>query len=151
MVRQLKRSPGYKGHRVWYRFPFTLGTIAFFADKDALLSFARSPEHAAIMRWMMEPGNAKGGFIRIYEMLPHGYTSGVWRSDPPGAMQTIDRFIPLTGEEDRPSSGIACRPSIRHPPATTEGTIFTRGSERRLPAFGVMRIEGLVTLIALCG
>ena len=49
MLAKLKRSPGYRGHHVWYRFPFTLGTIAFFADTDALLSFARSPEHHAIL------------------------------------------------------------------------------------------------------
>lgn len=102
MVRRMKRSPGYMGHKIWYRFPFTLGTIAFFSDKDALLAFARSPEHAAIMRWVMEPGNATGGFIRIYEVLPHGYSSGVWRAEPPGAMRAIDQFTPLMGEQHPP-------------------------------------------------
>jgi len=29
-----------------------------FADKEALLSFARTPEHAAIMKWVMSPGKA---------------------------------------------------------------------------------------------
>ena len=23
LLRRMKRSPGYRGHRVWYRFPFT--------------------------------------------------------------------------------------------------------------------------------
>jgi hypothetical protein len=102
MERRLRRSPGYRGHRVWYRFPFTFGTIAFFADRDALLAFARCPEHAALMRWVMQPGNAKGGFIRIYEALPHGYSSGVWRSEPGHAMQAIARFTPLHGEAQGP-------------------------------------------------
>jgi hypothetical protein len=102
MLAKLKQSPGYRGHRVWYRFPFTLGTIAFFADKDALLSFARSPEHHAIMRWVMEPGNARGGFIRLYEALSFGYSSGCWRAEPPHVMQHIDLFTPLTGEERGP-------------------------------------------------
>jgi hypothetical protein len=102
MMRRLKRAPGYRGHRVWYRFPFTLGTIAFFADRDALLSFARSPEHAELMRWVMEPGNARGGFIRIYEALPQGYSSGVWRAEPGKLMKAIDRFTPLEGEEQGP-------------------------------------------------
>src|SRR5436190_12593958 len=92
LLRRLKRSPGYRGHRVWYRFPFTLGTIAFFADRDALLAFARIPEHAELMRWVMEPGNARGGFIRIYEALPHGYSSGIWRAEPGQVMRAIERF-----------------------------------------------------------
>ncbi len=102
MLAKLKRSPGYRGHHVWYRFPFTLGTIAFFADKDALLSFARSPEHHAIMRWVMEPGNARGGFIRLYEALPFGYSSGCWRAEPPHVMRHIDHFNPLTAETQGP-------------------------------------------------
>src|SRR3712207_1605234 len=81
MVRRMKRSPGYRGHKVWYAFPFTLGTIAFFDTRDDLLQFARSPEHAEIMRWVMRPGNARGGFIRLYEVLPSGYSSGIWRAE----------------------------------------------------------------------
>jgi hypothetical protein len=102
MVRRMKRSPGYRGHRVWYRFPFTLGTIAFFVDRAALLEFARCPEHAELMRWVMHPGNAKGGFIRFFEVQPYGYSSGIWRAEPPHVMQAIDRFTPLPGEEQGP-------------------------------------------------
>ena len=97
LVKRLKRSPGYRGHRVWYRFPFTLGTIAFFADRNTLLTFARSQEHASIMRWVMQPGNARGGFIRFYEVLPHGYSSGIWRTED-HEMKAIERFTPLSGE-----------------------------------------------------
>jgi hypothetical protein len=32
LLRRMKRSPGYRGHYVWYRFPFTIGTIAFFGS-----------------------------------------------------------------------------------------------------------------------
>ncbi|MBO0783200.1 MAG: hypothetical protein J2P37_30670 [Ktedonobacteraceae bacterium] len=97
LVKRLKQTPGYRGHRVWYRFPFTLGTIAFFADRDALLKFARSPEHASIMRWVMQPGNARGGFIRFYEVLPHGYSSGIWRAED-HEMKAIEHFTPLSSE-----------------------------------------------------
>jgi len=72
LVKRLKQSPGYRRHRIWYCFPLTLGTIAFFADRDALLTFVRSQEHASMMRWVIQPGNACGGFIRLYEVLPHG-------------------------------------------------------------------------------
>jgi hypothetical protein len=102
LVRRLRQSPGYRGHRVWYRFPFTFGTIAFFTDRASLLAFARSPEHTSIMRWVMEPGNARGGFIRIYDARPDGYSSGVWRAESPKVMTHIERFTPLSGEGEGP-------------------------------------------------
>lgn len=102
LVQRLKHSPGYCGHRVWYQFPCTLGTIAFFADREALLRFARSAEHASIMRWVMLPGHARGGFIRLYDVQPQGYSSGVWRAEPGHTMAAIDRFSPLAGEQQGP-------------------------------------------------
>jgi heme-degrading monooxygenase HmoA len=114
MVRRLKESPGYRGHHVWYGFPFTLGTIAFFSDQEALLAFARSPEHAELMRWVMEPGKARGGFIRFYEVKPHGYSSGVWRAEAPHEMKAIDRFTALGDEEQGPLVRDALRRSLNH-------------------------------------
>jgi hypothetical protein len=101
LKKRLVKAPGYKGHRVWYRFPFVIGTIAFFADKDSLMAFARTPEHAEIMKWVMNPGKARGGFIRVYEALPHGYSSGVWRAEG-NEMKAIENFSPLTSEGDGP-------------------------------------------------
>jgi hypothetical protein len=98
LVRRMKRSPGYRGHKIWYSFPFTIGTIAFFATRDDLLAFARTPEHAEIMRWVMRPGNAHGGFIRLFEALPSGYSSGIWRAEPGHALRAIEQFTPLRGE-----------------------------------------------------
>ncbi len=116
LVRKLQSAPGYCGHRVWYRFPFTLGTIAFFSDRESLLRFARSPEHAAIMRWVMRPGIAYGGFIRIYEANASGYSSGVWRAEPPKVMRHIDRFTPLPGESAGPAVGAkSVRPESKEP------------------------------------
>ena len=103
LVRRLKRAPGYRGHQIWYAFPFTIGTIAFFDSRDDLLAFARTPEHAEIMRWVMWPGNAHGGFIRLYEALPSGYSSGVWRAEAGHELRTIEQFTPLTGEEQGPA------------------------------------------------
>ena len=54
------------------------------------------------MRWVMEPGNARGGFIRIYEALPHGYSSGIWRAEPGQVMRAIERFTPIRGEAEPP-------------------------------------------------
>jgi len=102
LVRRMKRSPGYRGHKIWYTFPFTIGTIAFFATRDDLLAFARTPEHAEIMRWVMRPGNAHGGFIRLYEALPSGYSSGVWRAETGHELRAIERFTPLSHEPAGP-------------------------------------------------
>ncbi len=98
LVRRMKRSPGYRGHKIWYGFPFTIGTIAFFATRDDLLAFARTPEHAEIMRWVMRPGNAHGGFIRLFEALPNGYSSGIWRAEPGHELRAIEQFSPRSGE-----------------------------------------------------
>ena len=102
LVRRMKRSPGYRGHKIWYTFPFTIGTIAFFATRDDLLVFARTREHAEIMRWVMRPGNAHGGFIRLYEVLPSGYSSGVWRAETGHELRAIERFTPLSHEQAGP-------------------------------------------------
>ena len=102
MVKQLKKSSGYLGHHVWFGFPLTFGTIAFFTDRDALLTFARTPEHARLVEWVMQPGNARGGFIRLWESCPEGYSSGVWRAEPPHILRAIDQFSPLQGELEPP-------------------------------------------------
>ena len=76
MVRQMKRMAGYRWHTVYYRFPYTLGTIAFFSDRDAMLKFARSRHHRDLMCWLTDEGarNATAGFIRLHSAEPHGYT-----------------------------------------------------------------------------
>ena len=102
MVRRLKASPGYRAHYVFYRFPLTLGTIAFFADRESLLRFARCAEHVELMRWSMAPGNAHGGFIRLFRAERSGYSSGVWRAEPGQEMRHIERFSPLRGETEPP-------------------------------------------------
>lgn len=98
LVRRMKRASGYCGHYIWYQFPFTIGTIAFFATRDDLLAFARTPEHAEIMRWVMRPGAAHGGFIRLFEALPNGYSSGVWRAEAGHELRAIEQFTALAGE-----------------------------------------------------
>lgn len=104
MVRQMQRMEGYRWHTVYWRFPFTLGTIAFFADRDALLKFARSRHHRDLMCWVTEPEmrNATGGFIRLYNAEEQGYTNGVWRAEDPTTMAHIENFTPLSTETAGP-------------------------------------------------
>ncbi|AGZ41395.1 hypothetical protein [Actinoplanes friuliensis] len=103
MVKQMKRMSGYRWHTVYYRFPFTLGTIAFFDDRDALLKFARSKTHRDLMCWITDNGtrHAKAGFIRLYDADPHGYSNGVWRAEDT-TMSHIETFTPLSTETAGP-------------------------------------------------
>ena len=99
MLRQMTRMRGYRWHRTYYQWPLTLGTIAFFDDRDALLKFARSSEHRDLMCWLTDEGTrrAKAGFIRIYEADPQGYSNGTWRSEDT-SIGHIPTFSPLARE-----------------------------------------------------
>ncbi len=99
LVRQLKRMRGYRWHTVYWTFPFTLGTIALFDDRDALLRFARASAHRDLMCWVSGNGTkiATGGFIRFFDAGPTGYTNGVWRVED-DSMAHTSHFSPLSRE-----------------------------------------------------
>jgi hypothetical protein len=102
MVRDMKRMRGYCWHKVYWEFPLTLGTIAFFTDHDALLRFARSRHHRKLMVWVTDgTKNATGGYIRLYKAEPSGYSNGVWRAEG-NQMAHIPTFTPLSSEEQGP-------------------------------------------------
>jgi hypothetical protein len=66
MVAKMRRMHGYVWHAVYWSGPWALGTIAFFEDRDAMLAFARMPEHRYLMRWIVEGTTwATAGFIRL--------------------------------------------------------------------------------------
>lgn len=104
MVRQMRRLPGYCWHTVYWRWPFTLGTIAFFRDRDALLKFARTKHHRDLMCWISDHGtrHATAGFIRLYHAEESGYTNGVWRAEDDG-LAHIETWTPLSREVEGPS------------------------------------------------
>lgn len=102
LVRDMKRMRGYCWHKVYWEFPFTLGTMAFFTDRDALLRFARSRHHRKLMIWVTDgTKNANGGYIRLYNAEPDGYSNGVWRAEAT-VMAHIDDFTPLSTESHGP-------------------------------------------------
>ncbi|MGI6879674.1 hypothetical protein [Microbacterium sp. gxy059] len=71
MVGRMARMRGFRGHRVYGAAPFTLGTIAFFGDDDAMLAMARGAEHRELMTWLTGSSRwATAGFIRIYRPEP---------------------------------------------------------------------------------
>jgi hypothetical protein len=103
MLRVMKRMRGYRWHKVYYEWPLTLGTIAFFEDRDALLKFARSKEHRDLMCWLTDDGTkrAQSGFIRLYAAEPEGYSNGRWRAED-DSMGHIPTFTPLGREVEGP-------------------------------------------------
>jgi len=99
MLAVLRRMRGYCWHKVYWEFPFTLGTLAFFTDRDAMLRFARSRYHRKLMIWVTDgTRHATGGYIRLYIAEPGGYSNGVWRAEA-NMMAHIPTFTPLAGEE----------------------------------------------------
>ncbi len=76
--RAMHQAPGYLGHRVWYGFPYTIGTTSFWETHEQLLAFARSAEHREATAWMQRPGVARAAFIRYLTPLPDGNAIGAW-------------------------------------------------------------------------
>ena len=103
MLAQMKRMQGYRWHTVYYEFPLTLGTIAIFDDRDAMMRFARSKHHRELMCWLTDNGtrNATAGFIRLYDAVPEGYTNGLWRAED-GRLGHVERFTALSTEAGGP-------------------------------------------------
>jgi phenylacetate-CoA ligase len=77
----MMRSDGYLGHHIWYRFPFTFGTVSFFESQRQLMEFPRAGQHQRAEHWMYLPGVAEGAFFRLLTPGPAGYTHGIWSAD----------------------------------------------------------------------
>ncbi|MGP6172681.1 hypothetical protein [Corynebacterium sp. A21] len=105
VAKALKAHPGYLWHRSYYQFPFGIGLMVGFRDRDSLMDFARTPEHHQIMDWLVggESTPAKGGFIRILDAREWGYTNGVYRAD--GQLGMIEHFSPIGEEDQGPATG----------------------------------------------
>ena len=104
--RRLKAAPGFCGHYVYYKFPFTFGQVVLFETMDQMLRFARNKLHRELMSWVTEQDggtgrNAKAGFIRLYDARPGAsYANGAWSAA--GAAGYDDRFTALSTEEEGP-------------------------------------------------
>lgn len=104
--RDMMRIRGYCWHRIYWQFPFTMGTVAVFADRDAMLRFARTRQHRTMMQWATDgTRNATGGFIRLYTADPDGYSAGIWRAED-SEMAAVTHFAPLTREQPGPGPAV---------------------------------------------
>ena len=84
VLRRMRSSPGYKGHFVWYRFPFTFGNWSLWDSRAEMMRFARSQEHLDAVAWMTSPGVARASFIRFLRADDTGHTIGEWRAEDDG-------------------------------------------------------------------
>jgi hypothetical protein len=67
MIAQMVKMRGYVWFTTYYVFPFTLGTLAFFSDRDDLIAFARMPGHRHLMQWITkDTRSGSAGFIRLH-------------------------------------------------------------------------------------
>ena len=101
--RRLKKAPGFCGHYLYYKFPFTFGQVVLFEEMDQMLRFARNKLHRELMSWVAEPSgrNANAGFIRLYDARPGGsYANGLWSADGAGGYD--ERFTALSKETEGP-------------------------------------------------
>ena len=67
MIARMVTMRGYVWFTTYYKFPFTLGTLAFFERRDDLLAFARMPGHRHLMQWITkDTRNGTAGYIRLH-------------------------------------------------------------------------------------
>lgn len=108
MTGKMRRMPDYCWHGIYWEAPWTLGTLANFSTRDALLRFARMPEHRHLMQWIVkDTKNANAGFIRLFaseEELAAVEGRTVHEADGRG---------PATGAD------------VRGPAAATPGSVLT--------------------------
>ncbi|PPG33294.1 hypothetical protein [Pseudoclavibacter sp. RFBB5] len=109
MTGKMRRMPDYCWHGIYWEAPWTLGTLASFSTRDALIRFARMPEHRHLMQWIVkDTKNADAGFIRLFaseEELAsvEGGATQAADSAGPGADAARARTPAVTGSADRPA------------------------------------------------
>lgn len=99
--RALVTSPGYVAHRVWFRFPTTIGMLTWWETEGAAYGFARSPAHEEIWRWAAAGDDpTRGGWLAMYR-LHHG--GPLWGNGVEHRVRTFGRFVaPPTGTRPDP-------------------------------------------------
>ena len=115
LVGDMKRMRGYCWHTVYWQFPLTIGVIAFFTDRDAMLRLARTRHHRKLMVWVTDgTRNATAGFIRLYGAEPAGYSNGMWRAEG-NEMGLAPTFTVLSTERGPEGPAVIRRPAGDRP------------------------------------
>jgi heme-degrading monooxygenase HmoA len=99
--RELTTARGYVSHRLWYRWPFTVGILSWWEDEASAYRFAHLPAHLEFWEWATTPGHTNGGWLSFY-----GYAHGgpLWGNGVPIQVQRFGRFTPAPdGNAPRPT------------------------------------------------
>jgi hypothetical protein len=99
--RELVHARGYVGHRLWYRFPFTVGILSWWEDQAASYRFAHLPAHLEFWEWATTPGRTNGGWLAFY---PYAHGGPLWGNGVSAQVKRFGRFVP-------PPEGSAPRPT----------------------------------------
>jgi heme-degrading monooxygenase HmoA len=102
--RDLVRTPGYVAHRLWYRFPTTIGLLTWWEEERGAYAFARSPAHLEIWRWAADGTPTRGGWLAVYRFA-HG--GPLWGNGVAHRVGAFGRFTraPLGAPPDPPRDG----------------------------------------------
>ena len=99
--RELTGARGYVSHRLWYRFPFTVGLMSWWEDEAGAYRFAHLPAHLEFWEWAAIPGRTNGGWLAFYAYA-HG--GPLWGNGVPIQVQRFGRFTPAPdGKPPRPT------------------------------------------------
>lgn len=88
--RDLRATPGYVAHRLWFRPPVTIGLLTWWDTERGAYDFARSPSHTEIWRWAAEEQPTRGGWLAVYR-LQHG--GPLWGNGVAHRVGTFGRFV----------------------------------------------------------
>ncbi|MEH0059673.1 hypothetical protein [Auritidibacter ignavus] len=147
--RRLRNAPGYLWHRSYFEFPLRIGLVVAFESRSALMEFAKTDEHRAIMHWLVGTDEHSGhlpsgptanpvvgGFIRILEADDIGYANGTWSAEHDQLQVLTEWSRPAPGETPPPVLSRATR-------ATIQGVGVVNSLAKALVGSGVDTIQRL--------
>ncbi len=94
--KEMMQSDGYVTHHYYFKFPFTIGLVSFWADERAAYGFARQPVHNKFREWVEKTGGSTGGWLALYE-YDHG--GPLWGNGVTYVKKQFDGVIPPAIEE----------------------------------------------------
>jgi hypothetical protein len=98
--RALTGSPGYIGHRLWFRWPRTIGLMSWWTEEKDAYRFAYTPAHLEFWRWGHQSRHTRGGWLALYRYVDGG---PLWGNGVETLARTFAGVVP-------PPSGAPARP-----------------------------------------
>ena len=90
--REMQSTPGCVSHRMWIKWPHTVGLYSYWVTQRDAYVFAHRPEHRRFWRWAARAGHTRGGWLAVYT---HSRGGPLWGN---GVRDMVDRFGDHLGE-----------------------------------------------------